>query len=431
MLYAVAGTSQATFHGDEAMQIAMSRDYWTGVIDGDFASLTTQPPYPIDSDAYLRLINGSVNRYLIGFAWQFAGYSRDQLPPSPGWQWALDYANNVQLGFRSANALLHVARLPSALLLALSIPILFILGSMGGGRVGAYLATALYTLSPVILLNGRRAMQEGSLLCFGLLALLLAAHIANRRVAAGHAPLSWWAALIGACALTFASKHSGIIFIGGAFGWIIAGELTHFHSRRVINLAFKTAVSVLIIIVLFIGLSPALWNDPPARIADLLDTRAQLLDMQVSVNGGEISVIDRIKAVFLQPYSVPAVHYEAEFWSDDQTIGREIDAYIGSGLAGVTLGLLSWIFIFVSIGGILFLIAALRRGTPASRAYAAGLCMTGLIVVISTMASPLAWQRYYLPLLPVVYLCAAYAPQAFLHSLDGEEVLTTAVPQKR
>ncbi|MEO8397067.1 MAG: hypothetical protein ABI700_29000, partial [Chloroflexota bacterium] len=62
-----------TFHGDESMQIYMSRDYATAFIDHDPAALIAEPPYAIDSDPYLRLINGTVNRYTIGLSWQIAG----------------------------------------------------------------------------------------------------------------------------------------------------------------------------------------------------------------------------------------------------------------------------------------------------------------------------------------------------------------------
>ena len=70
-----------------------------------------------------------------------------------------------------------MARLPSALFIALSIVVMFALGGRFGGRLGAYFVSGLYTLNPVILLNGRRALQEGSMLFFGTLAILIAALI--------------------------------------------------------------------------------------------------------------------------------------------------------------------------------------------------------------------------------------------------------------
>ena len=168
-----------TFHGDEAMQLYTSHDFTTAFVEHDPAALTTQPPYPPDSDQQLRLINGSINRYAIGLSWQLAGMTANDLPPRPGWAWALDYTTNAALGNLPTDAQLATARLPSTLFLALSIAVMFALGAQFGGRTTAYLASGLYALNPVILLNGRRAMQEGSMLFFGTLAILIAALISQ------------------------------------------------------------------------------------------------------------------------------------------------------------------------------------------------------------------------------------------------------------
>jgi len=167
-VFVLAGLPMASFHGDEAMQIYMSHDYATAFIYKEPQRLTTLPPYNIDADAQLRLLNGSINRYGIGLGWHLAGMTNGDLPTAPGWDWGLDYARNVETNHRPPDALLYVSRLSSALFLALSIPILFAIAWQFGGRPLAYLASGLYALNPVVLLNGRRAMMEGSLLCFGL-----------------------------------------------------------------------------------------------------------------------------------------------------------------------------------------------------------------------------------------------------------------------
>ncbi|MFN8449778.1 MAG: hypothetical protein U0521_14625 [Anaerolineae bacterium] len=169
-----------TFHGDEAMQIYMSHDFVTAFVERNPSALVTQPPYPVDSSQQLRLINGSVNRYAIGLSWQLAGFTADDLPPQPGWNWQQDYDTNVSLGYVPTPALLQAARFPSTLFLALSVVVMFTLGWQFGGRLAAYLVSALYAVNPIILLNGRRAMQEGLMLFFGLLVILLAALICKR-----------------------------------------------------------------------------------------------------------------------------------------------------------------------------------------------------------------------------------------------------------
>ena len=221
--YIVAGLPVATFHGDEAMQIHASHDYATAFLDREPRRLMAGPPYEVDSDQHLRLINGSVNRYAIGLAWHLAGLTVDHLPPAPGWDWRQPYDANVTARRRPWPALLHAARLPSALFLALSAVWMFALGRQLGGRSLAYVVSALYTVNPMVLLNGRRAMMEGSLLCFGSLTMLMAARIGRRVESGGSVPAAYWGGVTLAAALTLASKHSGLIFVASAFGWIRAG----------------------------------------------------------------------------------------------------------------------------------------------------------------------------------------------------------------
>src|SRR5262245_15091981 len=80
-IYVLAGMSIAPFHGDEPMQIYMSHDYATAFIYKTPQQLMTSPPYDIDTDPQLRILNGSVNRYAIGLAWHLAGMNDSILPP--------------------------------------------------------------------------------------------------------------------------------------------------------------------------------------------------------------------------------------------------------------------------------------------------------------------------------------------------------------
>src|SRR5688500_9018779 len=95
-VYILAGSPITTFHCDESMQIHMSRDFVTAFLEGAPERLMTSPPYPIDSDGHLRILNGTVNRYAIGLSWHLAGFTPDDLPPPPGWDWGLSYAQGVE-----------------------------------------------------------------------------------------------------------------------------------------------------------------------------------------------------------------------------------------------------------------------------------------------------------------------------------------------
>lgn len=407
VLFVLAGTPLASFHGDEPMQIYMSGDYEVALVQGNPSALMTNPPYFIDTDPQLRILNGTINRYAIGFARTLAGIGADQLPPRPGWDWGLNYDDNVSTGHRPSEALMLAGRLPSSLFLAASVFVMFALARQFGNRPFAYLVTALYTLNPIILLNGRRAMQEGSLLFFGLLVILIAAVIARRRANGESTPLYLWIGLILGGALTLASKHNGVVFVVGALGWIFVGELTHFRLRETPLTTIKLLVSGVLIVGLFLTLSPALWNDPVARFGDLLAVRAELLDIQVAADPlAPMPFEQRIQNIITQPFLTPLAHYEVAAWADFAPITAEITQYMNSPLSGLQFG--QWIgmvlTILAGLGIIVLFVPRLRPYREWASSW--GLLVWLVVTCASLLANPLPWQRYYLPLIPIVTLLA-------------------------
>jgi hypothetical protein len=457
--YVLAGVPLTPFHGDESMQIYMSTDYTTAIVNGRWNDLLTQPPYDIDSDGHLRLINGTVNRYAIGAVLQVGGYPMTL--PRPGWDWGLDYARNVETEHRLSASALEAARLPSALFTALSVGVMFVIGRHIGGRPAAYIATAIYALNPALLLNGRRATQEGSMFFFGLLTVLIAMWLSRRE----QRPLWGWALLTLAGGLTLASKHSGVVFIAAALGWIGVEALVRLiRQRRVgaglvppgnvveasldptnatkitltpnpsplgegngfsqaadaqkrvptragrhfIGTVIALVVSGGLMVALFVALSPALWNDPAARGVNLLEERARLLDIQVSIAGGALSFTDRIEAILLQPTVRPVMYYELASWSEIEPIQAEVVRYETSfwrGYPNGTLGVL--ILVLVGVGVV---VALARAGRSAGLLWWFGLTLITLLV------NPLAWQRYYLPLIPVLAALAGLGGAALIRA---------------
>lgn len=412
--YILGGVAITPFHGDEAMQITMSADYDTAFIQRNPAALMVAPPYAIDSPAWLRLINGSVNRYLIGLSWHLAGFSVNDLPPI--WQWPVSYDDNVAQGNRPSDALLLVSRWPSALLLGLSVVLVFAIGYGVGGWPVALFASGLYALHPVILLNGRRAMQEGALLCFGLLCIWLAMQIAHRLQDRQRVNTGWWIGLAFAAGLTLASKHSGVVFVAAAFGWVcvavLMGVLRVWATRRIAPKFTRILVAPLLLwlsavissFLLFVALSPALWNDPPARLRDLLTERAALLDSQVIAAGGATSFLSRLTGMLTQPFLQPAEIYEAGFWANSSAFMGEVRAYTESAWLGLGGGLIGAVLSAIALVGMGLLLVHLRRRDP----LAMGLSIWLLVTVAILLVNPLPWQRYYLPLLPIVILLAAW-----------------------
>ncbi len=412
-----------TFHGDEAMQIYMSKDYAIAFINHNPAALITSPPYAIDDDSYLRLINGTINRYAIGLSWQIAGLNIKDLPPRPGWDWGLDYPTNVATGHMPSPALLTAARFSSTLFLALSVIVMFGLGWLFGRRESrrplAYFVSGLYTINPVTLLDGRRALQEGSLLFFGLLTILIAVWIAKRhdqshrggfetRPYKTGVSIFAWLALILSGGLALASKDTGVVYIAAALGWIFFAEFTHLSWRALLLTTLKLIVSGLLIIALFIALSPALWNDPPARLIDMLQQRSQLLDIQVqSVPGAPMTFAQRVQEIALQPFMTPPQHFEVSFWANFKPVTDDVARYMSSPFSGLQFGLI--------LGGLLTMLAVIGVIFTLRGDWRIGILAWVLVIVASSLANPLPWQRYYLPLYPLAALLVGIG----IHGLIG------------
>ncbi len=428
IVFALVGMPIATFHGDEPMQIYMSGDYWVALVDRNINSLMTHPPYDIDTDPQLRILNGSINRYTIGAVWHVAGYSRDQLPPRPGWDWGLSYADNVRTNHRPAEPLLNAARLPSTLFFAFSIPFMFLIGYRAGGRASAYAASVLYALHPVLLLNGRRAMQEGAMLFFGILTVWIAVIIAHRRALQQSVNIALWALLALACGLALTAKHSGIVFVGAALGWIAFAELTHFKLRRAISAAFMTAAAGILAVGLFIALSPALWNDIPARLSDLLNVRAQLIDIQINLDPiAPMTLQQRIEQIIIQPFITPVAHFEVDFWRDDPNVQAEIARYMASPLSGIQFGQVGGAVLtfLAAVGLIICLYGVFWAKDPTRRAFYAGMLAWTLVNIAALLANPLPWQRYYLPFIPAACLLAALGINTAAARLTGGKTVNT------
>jgi 4-amino-4-deoxy-L-arabinose transferase-like glycosyltransferase len=406
-VYVLAGMMLATFHGDEPMQIYMSHDYATAFIYKEPQRLTTSPPYNIDSDSQLRLLNGSINRYMIGLNWHLAGMTDGDLPPAPGWDWGLSYADNVETDHRPSDVLLAASRLSSTIFLALSIIVMFGIGWQFGGRPLAYLVSGLYAVNPVILLNGRRAMMEGSLLFFGLLTVFIAIIIARKQ----NSGRLWWIGLVLAGSLALLSKHSGIVFVGSAFGWIFVAELTRRNLRDFLITIAKLVISTIVVFAIFIVLSPALWNDPLARLGNLVAERQRLIDIQVAADPlAPTTFMQRIEGIITQPFLTPPAHYEVAYWANAEPITQEINRYMASPLSGLQFGTLLGLPLTLLAGlGIVSLLWSRQ-----SWALSLGMLVWLGITLASLVVNPLPWQRYYLPLLPIATLLASIGLMAVL-----------------
>jgi hypothetical protein len=409
-MYAFAGFAVTPFHGDESMQIFMSHDYAYLFQDGNVQTLlyTEDKRERLDVEQGLRIINGTVNKFTIGIAWDAAGFTREEL--NWPWYWDESYQWNMDNGFYPGDDLLLASRIPSSLFLSAAVITMFFVAKVLAGRPAGYMAATYLALNPGVLVNGRRAMMEGSLL-FGATLVVLGGLWLVR------AKLEWrsWAAAatvaLGA-GFAVASKHTNVVAVASVFigcGLYAVVLLRQEQTKRGIRMLVQLILAGVVSVALFYLLNPSYWENPVTVARVVLDERVTLLDGQIDVFGGYAHFGEKLLGFYRQTFETKPMYAETNSFAaamEVQGYNYEQTPYAGIHLPGVGLPLLA---AFILGCGVLFGVLHLRDVEPGTR------WVIGTYVILTTafclFAVPLEWQRYYLPMAPVV---AAIAPLGIL-----------------
>jgi hypothetical protein len=387
-LYIFAGAALVPFHGDESTLIFMGRDFFYAVNGQsialeDFEKLDGQAA----TEQELRLLNGTIAKYLYGAVAYFQGYKPEEI--NEQWAWGSGWEWNHENGHVPTASLLQAARLVSSGLLAISVLAIFGIGYQVAGRVVAYFASAILTLNPAVLINGRRAMTESSMLAFSLLAILAALYLLKYRV--------WWLYLLLALlsGLAMASKHTSIVSIAAIF---LACGASFIYQRAGFRAVGSLAIAGLLSIGVFYALNPAWWVNPLSAAGTVLELRQKLLAQQVSSFGGYANPSEQAAGFVRETILVVPMYSEVDI---DGFLSEQVEliaAYEASGLAGISLGIPGALLTCIGI-------LALWRMRNAA-AWLIAVWATAMLV-LTLFLTPLEWQRYYLPIYPVTSLLAA------------------------
>ena len=408
-LYIIAGAALIPFHGDESTLLLMGRDYHTIFVEGDFAQVLYDETWSVSPhEQQLRLLNGTVSKTIYGWLQWLNGIAPQDL--NREWHWGRDFDANVARGALPDGDLLRQARLASAMQLALAAVLFFGFVKLTVNRPTAFIASALFALHPNMLINGRRAMMEGSHILGLMLVLLAAAWLLQERRWRRYA-------LLGACAgFAIAAKHPNVTvcalaFLACARGpvWQLArgrGPRFQQSSKDLLGIALAGCIAVIV----FLLLNPAWWNHPGEVARHIIEERQVLLQSQVELYGGYTSFAEQAAGFFQFVFAGARQYFEVSHWATYDVITAQIRAYEGSWLAGLQViggsGRLGLITILLTLYG------ALKLGRDARLAREARwLALIWIIgsAVAALWLTPLPWARYYLPLLPAVILLLSYA----------------------
>ena len=386
----------------------MGRDYFYLIVEGDLSKVSYDSSWSARQDEqHLRIINGTVSKTIHGWLAANMGMRLEEI--NGHWDWGLDYAANRDSNRIPDLRLLQRARQASAIQLALATLIFFVFVRQTVGRPVAYLASALLALNPAILINGRRAMMEGSHLLGMVLVLLAAAWLIRER--------KWWHyVLLGCCSgAAIAAKHPNAFVVAVIFlacgSWILieAAQSSGQAFRAQLRSFVRLLLSGFLALVVFYFMNPAWWKAPIEVAGEVLSLRVDLLDEQADNYGGYKTLQERVEGFYRYVFGEEKQYFEVPQWAGFAEIGAQIDAYEASGLAGIAIGagnLYGIVAMGLTILGALLVI----RDPDIDRRYRWLLLIWGAgIVVITFVFTPLPWQRYYLPVLPFVLILAAIA----------------------
>jgi len=414
--YILAGTAIVPFHGDESTLIHMSQDYHLLFVEGDLSKILYDRNWSEQvTNQRKRLLNGTISTTIYGWlAWK-NGFRPEDL--NGDWRWDFDYEFNSRENRVPDRQLLAAARMASALQLALAGVIFFQVVQITLNRPTAYVASFLFALHPNVLINGRRAMMEGSHLLGLMLVLLAGAWLLRER--------RWWAyLLLGICmGFAVAAKHPNIIACALVYLALLLATLR--RQRRKIDYSKVTArrelaalaAPLVVAAAVFLLLNPAWWSAPLELPRVIVNLRAALLEVQVRQFGGYNSIAESFLGIFQYVFAPEHQYYEVARWAEFDEITAQISAYESSGLAGLLIGGT------VASGIVLLTLAAfgavdLARNPKVSSGIRSLLLLwMGGTTLVTVAITPLPWARYYLPLAPAVIILVSHAVFILVSSL--------------
>lgn len=439
-LYILAGVSLAPFHGDESAYIWLSEDYDRVVKNHEFNEVFYTPEG--NPKQYLRLTTGSILAYSIGFLRDVT----DNDDPIEKWLWGETWEENIQMGKMPAPRLLTMGRAVSALMGAGSVILLFFAAlNLSSSRIVAWGAALAFATQGAVLVNIRRAMQEGPKFFFLILTILVAAFIL-RSLQARKMRWVQYAVLGIASGLTLAGKQDTaptlvavylaigltpflhkagfrffllnalylfvatciayaffLLFMPVFWDWwetaflLIGFALVLFQLPlvKVDRLAIPLAIAGLLLMAGMTLRSPALWGDIQTPVLAMLKTREGVVAGQSAVIGEANqfeadSMKNRLGFLVGNTISSDVMYMEMAYF-DVPPYHALIAAYEGSGLGGRTGSLL--------LDG-LILMVALAGGWALIKSFTGeGFFIFSLFFVSAVLLYlliPLSWQRYFL-----------------------------------
>lgn len=424
-LFVIRGAADVPFHPDESTHLFMSRDFDLLVLEHNPAALFWTPTHELDAVLRYHLLDAPLSRYLVGLSRAFAGVS--DLPLNADWNWSQTWDENIQAGNMPPPDLLFIARLPAALMTALAPLLIFKISQRLGGSGMGIVAALFYGFNSLVLLHGRRAMSEGPMLFTALLAFWwmignsrhpaltgLGAALATVAKLTGTALLA-----VGLFAEAFLLPSSPTLPAQPGFQW----------KARVRALAWCVGVFIVVTVLL----NPVVWGSPLDALRAMGSARQKFHAEQVTAMRAAApnSLLDkpglRLLAMVYHVYFAPLAFWDIPNYAR-QTRPAELN-YLSIPLHHLlrdpnsavnnlaTGGILLALTLIGILSGVITLLR--RQSTQTTRLTLILLFAWTVFTMLTLGLIDIPFQRYYLPLIPIISIWAVYGLQMLLKPLKS------------
>jgi hypothetical protein len=392
-----AGIQSIPFHPDEISLLYQSRDFeilFTNPLD-----LAYQPEREGDTVQAYRALNPPLPKYILALGRVIAGYGSDRV--SVDWNWSLTWEENKAAGALFDSGLLNASRIASTIMILLSLPILYICGKRIRNHAMAISAVLLLGSHSLLLLHGRRAMAEGTLI-FGVSLAILGILEGDKRP---------WLAGIGT-AIAACSKLSALAL--APVGLLSVLWLPTNLKDQKKKLIQNAALFILTFLAIYFLLNPFLWTNPIRGIQSQWYERTQFL--QGMVEEIEARAPDQILHSPLERLTMMVTHLfiaGPQFAEVGNYISNTAEAehlYLSQPLHTLFRGWLGGILmISLTIMGIVSFGIEVRKDRWHRQRPMMLLLIASIIQTVALIwANPLPFQRYYIPLIPFICLWIGY-----------------------
>ncbi len=275
------GVWQSQFSEDESQWIYTSR-YLTLFSKGQFDS----PEW----DTYWTQTQPPLARYVMGASLKLGGYNLLEL--NGPWDFTKEPIENEALGNKPTPEMLVWARLPMGLLSALSVLLLFGIGSSIGGTAAGLGAASWMTLNLRIRDLTTRAEADGLLIFFMLAGLLLTILLTRKLFSDSQSRLRTTTGIAIALGLVFGlgmtAKLTAAVGLLALPAAILAVLIYRWLRTRsdlpgsMVAIVSTTLISSVLALVLFVALNPALYPAPFTGAFDMFHYRQVEMEQQMA-----------------------------------------------------------------------------------------------------------------------------------------------------